>query len=324
MRQARVFLDGDHIVHEVTIGDVVTMRRSERAAGRTGPVKRQRKAEERPPAATGFSHRGGVVWSRGAVVTLCAKELFFPPFSPAEAARIRRMASMKARGSETPPRGPRTASSEARHHARHVGALPLHARGDDRVGRRRGPRSSNWASQDWIAVGYFVAILVALAFGRGPTAAPASSASRRTSAVFLFVLALVRGNVLRWGGAATSLLYRVAIIATLLEHVLPAARDPARGEPVDALDARIYAFDMRVFGFEPSVYFDRLVTPATTEWFAFFYFLYFLILTRPRPADAVLAAATRIFSRFATGVLLMFLTAHLSTWSCPATGRTGT
>lgn len=28
MRQARLFLDGDHIVHEVTIGDVVTMRRS--------------------------------------------------------------------------------------------------------------------------------------------------------------------------------------------------------------------------------------------------------------------------------------------------------
>lgn len=28
MRQARVFLDGDHIVHEVTIGNVVTMRRS--------------------------------------------------------------------------------------------------------------------------------------------------------------------------------------------------------------------------------------------------------------------------------------------------------
>jgi NAD+ kinase len=29
MRQARIFLDGDHIVHEVTIGDVVTMRRSD-------------------------------------------------------------------------------------------------------------------------------------------------------------------------------------------------------------------------------------------------------------------------------------------------------
>jgi NAD+ kinase len=28
MRQARLFLDGDHIVHEVTIGDVVAMRRS--------------------------------------------------------------------------------------------------------------------------------------------------------------------------------------------------------------------------------------------------------------------------------------------------------
>ncbi|HTB77278.1 MAG TPA: NAD(+)/NADH kinase, partial [Polyangiaceae bacterium] len=28
MRQARVFLDGDHLVHDVTIGDVVSMRRS--------------------------------------------------------------------------------------------------------------------------------------------------------------------------------------------------------------------------------------------------------------------------------------------------------
>jgi len=28
MRQARLFLDGDHLVHDVTIGDVVTMRRS--------------------------------------------------------------------------------------------------------------------------------------------------------------------------------------------------------------------------------------------------------------------------------------------------------
>jgi hypothetical protein len=28
MRQAKVFLDGDHLVHDVTIGDVVTMQRS--------------------------------------------------------------------------------------------------------------------------------------------------------------------------------------------------------------------------------------------------------------------------------------------------------
>jgi NAD+ kinase len=28
MRQARLFLDGDHIAHDVTIGDVLTMRRA--------------------------------------------------------------------------------------------------------------------------------------------------------------------------------------------------------------------------------------------------------------------------------------------------------
>jgi NAD+ kinase len=28
MRQAKLFLDGEHLVHDVTIGDTITMRRS--------------------------------------------------------------------------------------------------------------------------------------------------------------------------------------------------------------------------------------------------------------------------------------------------------
>ena len=35
---------------------------------------------------------------------------------------------------------------------------------------------------------------------------------------------------------------------------------------------------MRVFGFEPSLAWDRFVNPITTEWFAFFYFCYFFLL----------------------------------------------
>jgi len=44
MRQARLFLDGDHIVHDVTIGDVVTMRRSDEPLVVLGLSRNGRKA----------------------------------------------------------------------------------------------------------------------------------------------------------------------------------------------------------------------------------------------------------------------------------------
>ena len=190
------------------------------------------------------------------------------------------MVSMKARGPEAPLEVPDAASSE---HAPSRTPSPCgrsSAPGRRRRSPRRGPRScSNLASQDWLLVGYFVVILVgARPSARAPIATPASSAWRPTSGVYLFVLALVRCNVLRWGGAASSLLYRVAIIATLLgtffqlREILPA------GEPLGARRAASTPSTCSVFGFEPSVWLDRCVTPATTEWFAFFYFLYFLIL----------------------------------------------
>jgi NAD+ kinase len=46
MRQARVFLDGDHIVHEVTIGDVLRMRRSEEALVVLGLARNGRRAAQ--------------------------------------------------------------------------------------------------------------------------------------------------------------------------------------------------------------------------------------------------------------------------------------
>ena len=55
MRQARVFLDGDHIVHEATIGDVVAMRRSDEpltvlGLSRDGDGRRERGVTKRAGA----------------------------------------------------------------------------------------------------------------------------------------------------------------------------------------------------------------------------------------------------------------------------------
>jgi hypothetical protein len=85
-------------------------------------------------------------------------------------------------------------------------------------------------------------------------------------------------------------------------------------------DARIYAFDLRVFGVEPSVWLDRFVSPATTEWFAFFYFLYFAILTVHVLPMLFWQRNVQLLSRFSIGVLLLFMIGHLLYMVVPGWG----
>jgi hypothetical protein len=177
----------------------------------------------------------------------------------------------------------------------------------------------NFASQDWITIGYFVILLVALCAGRGPNRNVSLERVSADFAIFLFCLALVRGPVLRWGGAASSLVYRTVFIVTLLSSFFQLREIlPAVSPWTD--DASIYAFDVRVFGFEASVALDRFVTPATTEWFAFFYFLYFLILTVHVLPIVYWNKDTVLLGRFAIGTLLMFLTAHVVYMIVPGYG----
>jgi hypothetical protein len=177
----------------------------------------------------------------------------------------------------------------------------------------------NWASQDWIAVGYFVVLLSALAMSDGPGRNACIVRVAANFGMFLFVLALVRGNVLRWGGVVSAQLYRVAIIATLLNTFFQLREILPLVSPWTD-DARIYAFDMKVFGFEPSVWLDRYVTPATTEWFAFFYFLYFLILCVHVLPMVFASRDTHLLNQFATGALLMFLGSHVIYMMVPGYG----
>jgi hypothetical protein len=176
----------------------------------------------------------------------------------------------------------------------------------------------SFASQDWFFVGYFTAILLALAFGRGPDRGACLVRVCADFGVYLLVVALVRLHVLRWGGVASALLYRFTIMGALLgsffqlREILPAVSSRA-------VDARIYAFDLHVFGVEPSVWLDRFVRPATTEWFAFFYFLYFLILM-VHVFPMILTRDSVLLARFALGILLIFMTGHLLYMAVPGWG----
>ena len=177
----------------------------------------------------------------------------------------------------------------------------------------------NWASQDWIVITYLSLLITALCVGKGPHRGECIVHVAADMGGFLFVLALVRGQVLRWGSLTSALVYRLALIATLLasffqlREILPAVSPWA-------VDASIYAFDLRVFGFEASVALDQFVTPASTEWFAFFYFLYFLILSVHVLPMTFWSKDPQLLNRFATGMLLMFMAAHIIYMMVPGYG----
>jgi hypothetical protein len=191
--------------------------------------------------------------------------------------------------------------------------------GDDRAALSWASFVNSFASQDWLLIGYMVAILVALAFGKGTNRLPCIVRVAADLGAYMFVLALVRLQILRWGSAAASLLYRFTVMATLLgtffqlREILPAVSPWA-------LDARIYSFDLHVFGVEPSLWFDQFVTVRTTEWFAFFYFLYFLILSVHVLPMLFWQRDMRVLSRFGVSLLMVFLTAHLLYMVVPGWG----
>lgn len=180
-------------------------------------------------------------------------------------------------------------------------------------------RAHALAAHDWIIVVYLAILLVALAFGSGPSRASCMVTVAAHLGVYACVIVLVRAKLLRWGGAASSLVQRLATIVAILgtffrlREILPAVAPYS-------LDAGIYAFDLRVFGVEPSVYFDRFVSPATTEWFAFFYFLYFLILCAHVLPMLFLQRDTQVVARFGLGFLLVICTGHLLYMVVPGWG----
>ncbi len=185
-----------------------------------------------------------------------------------------------------------------------------------------GGLAAQLASQDWLIIGFFAIELVALLFAHGARGVDRARCIGFVSGdvtLYFTMLLLVRGPVLRWGGLTSSLLYRVGLVGVILasyfqlREVLPVVSPWAD-------DAQIYAFDRHVFGIEPAVWLDRFVSPTTTEWFAFFYFLYFLILAVHVLPMLFLVGDVEIIGRFAVGLLLVFLTAHLLYMAVPGWG----
>lgn len=127
-------------------------------------------------------------------------------------------------------------------------------------------------------------------------------------ATHLLCLLLVRTRVL---GSSfwTALLYRVGIYGTVqssyffFKHLLPVVNP-------GTLDAKLYALDHVLFGFEPAIWADQFVTPVTTEWFAFFYWCYFFLLAAHIFPIVFGARSQMLVGEFMLGMLIIVCIGH--------------
>jgi len=165
-----------------------------------------------------------------------------------------------------------------------------------------------FAVQDWVVVTYLVILFGCVVAGHGPRRSSALLFSAIDLALFVAALVATRGGYVK--GAAGALLYRAGVFVAVfgsfshLQYVLPTAR-------AIVVDADLYALDQRVLGFEPAEVFDRYVTPATTEWFSFFYFGYFFIIAAHVFPMLLTAQPPRILAEFALGFLALFCIGHV-------------
>lgn len=175
------------------------------------------------------------------------------------------------------------------------------------------------AVHDWLVFIYLL-ILTVVALRCAPSLAQTKSVERMISLLVFLVatLVLVRGGLLR-SGFFGPLLYRLALYGTVqLSYFFLAGLLPLVN--TTTLDAELHAFDLRLFGFEPAVAMDRLVTPFTTEWFSFFYFGYFFLLAIHLIPILMLSRRSRLLSEFALGMLLVFCSGHVGYMLVPGFG----
>lgn len=173
--------------------------------------------------------------------------------------------------------------------------------------------------QDWVVLTYLL-LLNAVLLVRIGEPGYLRSALQMGSLLgfFLFVIVPVRGNFLRDGFVAP-LAYRVAIHGTVQTSYFFFVAYLPLVNPGN-LDHQLYALDLRLFGFEPSVVLERFISPFTSEWFAFFYFCYFFVLAIHSIPIVLFERRERLLGEFTLGMLLVFCTGHLGYLCIPGFG----
>ncbi len=176
------------------------------------------------------------------------------------------------------------------------------------------PNGARWfeklALLDMYAVFYLVVLLLASLGGYGPRREHAIAVLCIDLALAAALLYVAKFRPRTAPSPWTELAYRAGFVAVTagtylqLQYILPAASRTA-------YDAQIYAFDMRVFGYEPALAWDKYVTAARTEWFALFYYSHFFIIVAHAVFYLLNARNMRRLLHLCTSLVLVFCTGHM-------------
>jgi hypothetical protein len=176
------------------------------------------------------------------------------------------------------------------------------------------------ALQDWLMLVYYGVLIGAVAiFGtRGAARNDVLLKLGAQAAWLVAALVAVRGSLLKQP-VVVALVYRITLFGTLqfsylmLKSLLPVVSDRV-------LDAQLFHLDLQVFGFEPSLWMDQFVSGGTTEWFAFFYYLYFAVLLLHSLPFMFLSRDMKMFAELSIGMLVTFTVAHSLYMAVPGYG----
>jgi len=167
-----------------------------------------------------------------------------------------------------------------------------------------------WAAHEWI-VAIYLAVLCVIAVRVG--------GDRTVGLIFVGFCVLttsLRAGALRgpMAGAAHRLLVFGAVQSSyfLLRDLLERVGD--------SRDTALCAADVRLFGVEPTMLFDRFVSPSLTEWFSFAYLTYFGILAVH--VFFVLGACRddRVIAEFGLAIAITICATHVLYFLVPAVG----
>lgn len=169
---------------------------------------------------------------------------------------------------------------------------------------------------EYLLVFYAFVLWLSAVRGSGPEWRFCVVATSGPMAVLAAVLLLVRtGRIGR--GTLGALTYRVVIclypvgMYLILRELLPTATSAN-------LDEQLYQLDLRLVGFEPTLWADRFVTPFTVSWFSFFYYSYFWFLAVH--VLPMLFVRIELQASFALTVLLVMCLGHLGYLVVPGYG----
>jgi len=166
-----------------------------------------------------------------------------------------------------------------------------------------------WAIIDLVLTAYYALFVVAVLLGSGPNRDLALPAVVANLAVYVPTAAFHRSPWAERFAVFKDALYRTVIFGSFLvgylelQIVLPAITSRV-------VDAQVYAADLALFGFEPALAWDRFVTPARVEWFAFFYYLHFLVLGSHVLPLLFFGGRGQLLARFVVGILFVFCVGH--------------